>query len=156
MRYLPPWQSAILLAFINFFIFALLGKPWSITTGETHFVAYLENVFYPEHVEANLYFKRYPPLLDWRVFLDFGIVLGAFLGAVLGRDFKIRIARKKTRYLQVFIGGLLMGIGARLALGCNIGHIISGVPQLALSSFLAFISIFVGSYIGTKIILRVI
>ena len=156
MRYLLPWQSAVLLAFLNLFIYASLGKPWSITTGEAHFTAYLENLFFPGHVQGNLYFQKYLPTLDWRVFLDFGIILGAFLGAVLGKDFKIRVPRKKERYIQVFVGGLLMGFGARLAFGCNIGHIISGVPMLALSSFLAFISIFVGSYIGTKILLRIL
>ena len=108
------------------------------------------------HVSSNLYFQKYIPETNWRVILDFGIIAGAFLGAIAGRDFKIRIPQNRWRFLQVFIGGLLMGFGARLAYGCNIGHIMSGVPQLAISSFIALISIAGGAYIGAKIIVRLI
>lgn len=156
MRYLPVWASAGLLAIINVSLFISVGRPWSITTGESHLVAFIENLFIPEHVQGNLYFQEYTPVLEWRVFLDFGIIVGAFIGAVLGRDFKIRIPAKKERFLQVFIGGILMGFGARLADGCNIGHIMSGLPQLAVSSILAFVSIAVGAFIGTKLLLRII
>jgi hypothetical protein len=133
-----------------------MGKPWSITTAESHFTAFLEDLVFPQHVAGNLYFQKYTPELNWRVFLVFGIIIGGSLGALIGGDFKIRIPPKKKRFVQVFIGGVLMGFGARLALGCNIGHIMSGVPQLALSSALAFGGILLGAFIGTKILMRLI
>lgn len=156
MRYTPPWVSAILLAILNVCLFVKIGKPWSITTGESHFIAFIENIFVSQHVQGNPYFQRYPPILNWRVFLDFGIILGAFFGAVIGNDFKIRVPIKKIRFLQVFIGGVMMGFGARLALGCNVGHIASGVPQLALSSLLTFASIVIGAYVGTRLLTRLV
>ncbi len=39
----------------------------------------------------------------------------------------------KTFY-QVALGGILMGFGTGIAYGCNIGHILSGLPHLAISS----------------------
>lgn len=156
MRYTPPWISAIFLAVLNLLLFANIGKPWSITTGESHLTAFIENLVVPQYVQGNLYFQEYPPALNWRVLLVFGIIFGAFYGAVIGRDFKIRIPPKKIRFLQVFIGGVMMGFGARLAYGCNIGHIISGVPQFAVSSLLAFGSIVIGAYLGTKLLMRIL
>ncbi|WP_456475574.1 YeeE/YedE thiosulfate transporter family protein [Candidatus Pyrohabitans sp.] len=156
MRYLSPVKAALLLAMLNLLLYMTLDRPWSITTGESNFVAYVENLFVPEHVANNAYFQRYKPELNWRVYLNLGIILGAFAGAYLGGDFKLRIPRIKLRFLQVFIGGLLMGYGARLAIGCNIGHIMSGVPQLAISSIIAFAAIALGAYIGGKILMRVV
>ncbi len=156
MRYLSPTRAALLLALLNLLLYITLDRPWSITSGESHFVAYVENLFFPEHVAKSAYFQRYVPELNWRVWLNFGIIFGAFIGAYLGNDFKVRIPRVKARFLQVFIGGFLMGYGARLAIGCNIGHIMSGVPQLAVSSIIAFISIAAGAYVGGKILMRVI
>lgn len=156
MRYLSPTRAALLLVLLNLLLYITLDRPWSITSGESHFVAYVENLFFPEHVAKSAYFQRYVPELNWRVWLNFGIIFGAFIGAYLGNDFKVRIPRVKARFLQVFIGGFLMGYGARLAIGCNIGHIMSGVPQLAVSSIIAFISIAAGAYVGGKILMRVI
>ncbi|NOZ58353.1 MAG: YeeE/YedE family protein [Euryarchaeota archaeon] len=156
MRYLSPVVAAVLLAALNVVLYVTLDRPWSITTGESHLVAYIENLFFPEHVSSSLYFRKYIPELNWRVWLNFGIILGAFIGAYLGRDFKIRIPAAKSRFVQVFIGGVLMGYGARLALGCNVGHIMSGVPQMAVSSFLAFGAIAAGAYLGGRILLRLV
>ncbi|GAI03767.1 unnamed protein product [marine sediment metagenome] len=49
--------------------------------------------------------------------------------------------------LQTFIGGCLMGFGAVSSTGCNIGHILSGVPQLSLGSLLAAATIILGAWL---------
>lgn len=149
-------KGGVLIALLNVAIFITLGKPWSITSGEAHFVAYSLNFFSSQHVESNLYFQDYIPEINWRVLLNLGIILGAFLGALVGRDFKVRVPGERKRFYQVFSGGLLMGFGARLAMGCNIGHIISGVPQVAVASLIAFAFIAVGAFIGGKILMRLV
>lgn len=156
MRYLSHLHAGLLIALLNIFLFASIGNPWSITTGESHLVAFVENLFWSSHVAENAYFAKYTPEINWRVVLNFGIIVGAFIGAIYGNDFKIRIPRKKIRFAQVFAGGLLMGFGARLAVGCNIGHIVSGVPQFAVSGLVAALGIALGAYIGTKILMRLI
>jgi uncharacterized membrane protein YedE/YeeE len=54
--------------------------------------------------------------------------------------------------LQFFIGGILVGFGARYANGCTAGHCIMGVSQFAYSSILATIAFFIGGLIGSLII----
>jgi len=55
--------------------------------------------------------------------------------------------------LQLFLGGILVGFGARYANGCTAGHCIMGVSQFASSSIIATIAFFVGGLIGSFLII---
>ena len=74
-------------------------------------------------------------VMTWGGFSWIGLVIGAFLGAKSSGEFSLRIP-SPGRTLQAFLGGTIMGAGAQIGFGCNIGHIFSGWPQLALSSML--------------------
>jgi uncharacterized membrane protein YedE/YeeE len=88
--------------------------------------------------------------LNWFTFLVIGVVIGAAVAAVIAGEFKLR-APDARRLLQQFIGGLVMGIGAVIGTACNIGHILSGIPQLALSSILGGIFIILGCWVAAYI-----
>ncbi|ACI20064.1 YeeE/YedE family protein [Dictyoglomus thermophilum] len=75
-----------------------------------------------------------------------GIIIGAFVSALISKEFKLRVPKDPKTYLQVILGGILMGFGAGVAAGCNIGHILSGLPHLALSSILATIFFVLGNW----------
>ncbi|MGD8544648.1 MAG: YeeE/YedE family protein [Candidatus Bathyarchaeota archaeon] len=83
--------------------------------------------------------------LNWFTFLVIGVVIGAAIAAGIASEFKLR-APDAGRLLQQFIGGLVMGTGAVIGTACNIGHILSGIPQLALSSILGGIFIILGCW----------
>lgn len=91
-----------------------------------------------------------PDKLNWFTFLVIGVVMGATIAAGIAGEFKLR-APNARRLLQQFIGGLIMGIGAVIGTACNIGHILSGVPQLALSSILGGIFIVLGCWVAAYI-----
>jgi len=86
-----------------------------------------------------------PNKLNWFTFLVIGVVIGAAIAAIIAGEFKLR-APDARRLLQQFIGGLMMGIGAVIGTACNIGHILTGIPQLALSSILGGIFIILGCW----------
>jgi uncharacterized membrane protein YedE/YeeE len=88
--------------------------------------------------------------INWIGWLIIGTVVGAFIAALIARELKLRVPPAK-RLLITFGGGLLMGFGAVLSGGCNITHILSGVPQLSLGSFLAGISIILGAWLMSYI-----
>jgi uncharacterized membrane protein YedE/YeeE len=88
--------------------------------------------------------------LNWIAWLIIGTVVGAFIAALIARELKLRVPPAK-RLLITFGGGLLMGYGAVQSGGCNITHILSGVPQLSLGSFLAGISIILGAWLMSYI-----
>ncbi len=87
--------------------------------------------------------------LNWEGAEVLGIIIGAFISAMAAKEFKLRMPRKASTYLQVLIGGIFLGLGASIAGGCNIGHFFTGVPQLALSSILAAVFFVLGNWMMT-------
>jgi uncharacterized membrane protein YedE/YeeE len=80
-----------------------------------------------------------------------GVILGSFAWAVISKGFRIEWFVNFKDFLTHLIGGILMGIGGVLALGCTIGQAITGVSTLAIGSFLAFGGIVFGSAMTMKI-----
>ncbi|HSQ17740.1 MAG TPA: YeeE/YedE family protein [Anaerolineales bacterium] len=89
--------------------------------------------------------------LGWDAFLVIGIIVGAFIAAMIASEFKIRWPGWKM-VVQTLIGGLLMGFGAVTSAGCNVTHILSGLPQLGLGSLLGAISIVIGAWLAAYVI----
>ena len=81
----------------------------------------------------------------------FGIIAGALFWSLVSKSFRIEWFVDFKDFLTHVIGGILMGVGGILALGCTIGQAITGVSTLALGSFIAFGSIVLGSALTMKI-----
>ncbi|QWR77577.1 YeeE/YedE family protein [Candidatus Magnetomonas plexicatena] len=82
----------------------------------------------------------------WSVFMIIGMVLGSFGSARALKEFKIKTTSSGHELVKVFLGGILMGIGAAVGGGCNIGHGLTGVSTLALSSFVTIMFIVLGNW----------
>ncbi|MFV1997578.1 MAG: YeeE/YedE family protein [Acidiferrobacterales bacterium] len=80
-----------------------------------------------------------------------GVIVGSFLYAILSKRFRIEWFRDKKDATYHVVGGVLMGFGGVLAMGCTIGQGVTGVSTLAVGSFLALISIIFGSALTMKI-----
>lgn len=87
---------------------------------------------------------------NWIGLLIIGIVVGGLIAALISKEFKFRVP-KPLVLLQTFLGGLLMGFGAVTSGGCNIGHLLSGVPMLSLGSILAGLSIILGAWAASYV-----
>ncbi len=91
-------------------------------------------------------------LATYEFFFVLGIPLGAFCAAVATKQFSWRVVPIEwaarfgpspiTRLLGAFFGGFILLFGARLAGGCTSGHMLSGISQLAFSSFLFSATLF--------------
>ena len=81
------------------------------------------------------------------------VVVGSFLAAKASGDFRLRWP-KTERLQNPIVGGLLMGVGSRLAPGCNIANLFSGVALLAVHSLLAGAGIVLGTYVMTHWLYR--
>ncbi len=80
---------------------------------------------------------------------NLGIVLGALMAALLAASFKIKKIKSWRQVVAGVLGGLLMGIGARLAIGCNIGAFFSAIPAFSLHGWVFMVFIFLGAIVGS-------
>jgi hypothetical protein len=80
-----------------------------------------------------------------------GMLSGSLAWSLATRTFRLESFRDSEDLVNHLVGGVLMGFGGVLALGCTIGQGISGVSTLALGSFLAFFSIIAGAAATMKI-----
>ena len=87
-------------------------------------------------------------------FLNFGIIAGSATSAIVSREFKLRIPRSPKRYVQSLCGGVIMGYGAGLGLGCTLGAFFSAVPSLALNGWVYAIGLSLGAFLGVQLIKR--
>jgi hypothetical protein len=83
--------------------------------------------------------------------MDLGLVLGAGLAAGLAGRFG-SARRPAPRLLAAgLIGGLLLGYGARIAYGCNIGAMFSGIASTSLHGWLWGAAALLGTPVGVRL-----
>lgn len=85
--------------------------------------------------------------LTWGVIFIIAVPIGAYLSARGLKEFAWKTPRDPKELLTVMLGSLMMGFGATLGLGCNVGQAITGLSTLSVGSFFATISIILGNWI---------
>ncbi|UCG77936.1 MAG: YeeE/YedE family protein [Nitrospirota bacterium] len=81
----------------------------------------------------------------WSAFLVIGTPIGAAISAIALKEFKLK-APGAAEQLRVFVGGLIMGVGAVIGGGCNVGHGLTGFSTLAMASIIATIFTILGNW----------
>jgi uncharacterized membrane protein YedE/YeeE len=156
-----PWPlvgAGLVLALLNVATLLLAGHPWSITYGFGLWgakiaqavgidVASWEFWTWPAQAQA----LNSSVLADTVSVMDFGLVLGAALAAAIAGTFAPKAKLPLGSLLAAVVGGLLMGYGARLSFGCNIGALFSGIATGSLHGWLWFTAAFVGSFGGVAL-----
>ena len=87
-------------------------------------------------------------------FLVCGMCFGSFAAAVGAGEFKLRVPKRPVRYAQSLGGGVLMGYGSGIAMGCTIGALFSAIPSLAVNGWVFGAFLALGAWIGTHMIQR--
>jgi uncharacterized membrane protein YedE/YeeE len=133
----------------------IILSPIGITGPETRIAGNIIAFFFGEEVVlsnsyfSNVMFAHYPFVgLGAEEFLVFSIIFGSFVAALLSKNFKLRFP-KRNRLPYAIIGGLIMGVASRIAPGCNIANLVSGVGGLSIQSFIAVIGMALGIYVVT-------
>ncbi len=175
--YMQPWKAALLLALLGFLSYLVTGMPLGISTAYAKMAAFMERLVLPDHVAGLAFFQELPlnyiipftgtpltggagPNLDGIAFIQFplviGIILGAFVSAVLVREFSIYVRIPARQYISALAGGILLALGSRMTPGCNIWHLFGGLPILAMQSLLFLAGLVPGAWIGTILLSRLI
>ena len=83
--------------------------------------------------------------------MNFGIVLGALAAAGLAGRFAPTWRVPLKSLGAAVVGGLMLGYGARIAYGCNIGAYFSGIASSSVHGWVWFAAAFVGNVLGTRL-----
>ena len=143
-RQWPMWVGGLLFGLLNVFMFAF-EKPWSVADGLRNWGNWAFNSM--DITEITII----NPHLYSTSILNFGIIAGAFASALLAKQFQVRIAPTRE-FLKALVGGSLMGIGASLSFGCNIGGFFSALSALSMSGIAMMVGLILGSLIGLKLL----
>jgi hypothetical protein len=139
----PVWGAALLIAATNVFLFAF-DRPFTASDGVRNWGDWALTGFgvlsRPDLVAPWLYSGS---------LLNLGVIVGALAAALLSREFAIRVP-VIGELVKGALGGAMLGIGAMLALGCNIGGFFSAVSALSLSGFGMMVGLFVGAIVGLR------
>ena len=152
----PIFAGAIALALLNFATLWLAGRPWGITSafalwgGKGLDAAGADLATWHNWGGMTGAVER-SVLFDVTSVMNFGIVLGAMAAAGLASKFKPKFALSAGDIASAVIGGLLLGYGARLAFGCNIGAFFSGIASGSLHGWVWLIAAFAGSMVGVRL-----
>ena len=154
----PLFLGALLLAILNFLMLNVAGHPWSITFAFGLWGAKIADFIGINVANWDFWNFQYPKgALRNSIFADhtsisnFGIILGALIASSLAGSFNNKSEIKPKIILAAIFGGFFMGFGARLAFGCNIGALFSGIASGSLHGWLWFLFAFVGSYFGVRL-----
>jgi uncharacterized membrane protein YedE/YeeE len=155
-----PWPllwGAVALMLVNCATLALAGRPWGVTSAlalwgskvlaslglDVASWPYWSSPARAAELQASVF-------RDATSVMNVGIMLGALGAAGLARRFKPGW-RVPGRSLAAAIGGgLLLGYGARIAYGCNIGAYFSGISSASLHGWLWLVAAFAGNALGTR------
>ena len=153
-----PWPlllAAFMLAALNGLTVVIAGHPWSITWGFTLWGAKLAQSMGWDPATSPFWNGDFASqALSWSLWRDVtsvmngGIILGALLAAGLAGRFAPGFRLPLKSLAAALIGGLMMGYGARIAFGCNIGAFFSGVASTSLHGWLWIACALPGTWIG--------
>ena len=126
----PYWLGGILLGLMNVILLSLTNMTWHVTSG----------------------------FLEWGAgtVLNIGVILGSLAATLLASQFKIKKIKNKKQVITALVGGMCLGYGSKLAMGCNIGAFFSGVPSFSFHGWVFGLFAFLGVGIGIKLLVRFI
>ena len=157
----PLWWGVLGLAVLNLATLLVAGHPWSITYAFGLWGAKLWGVLGGDPGGWVYWSSGYPArslsssvLEDTTSVMDFGIILGALLAAALAGRYAPAMKLPGRRILAAVGGGLLLGYGARLGFGCNIGALVGGIASGSLHGWLWLAAGFCGSIAGVHLRVR--
>ena len=156
-----PWPlllGGISLAVLNWATLVIAGHPWTITWAFTLWGAKAATVLGWDPGASAFWTGGFPAnalaggiLDDTTSVMDIGIMVGALAAAGLAGRFAPVWRIPWRSAAAALAGGLLMGYGARLAYGCNIGAFFSGVASTSLHGWLWIVCALMGVWIGVRL-----
>ena len=154
-------MGAVLLSLFQIVTFATTGNPWGVSGVFANWGEWLfelvggnvDNWYYFSSAGAQAQLEA-GFLNHAGSMRNLGIIFGALFASLMASQFKIKKIKSKKQIVAAILGGLLMGYGARIGFGCNIGALYSGIASLSLSGWVFGLFMFIGAVVGSKLLVK--
>jgi uncharacterized protein len=150
--------GGVIIGLLCVVVFAAGGHPWSVTFGYTVWGAKAATALGLDLSHSAFWQWPGPKralvesvLSDTSSLTDFGMLFGAMAAAAASKPFAMLPWPPVKSLLAAGIGGLLMGCGARLGFGCNIGAFVGGVASGSLHGWIWFLAALPGCLVGIRL-----
>lgn len=100
-------------------------------------------VYYLQHLSS-------PATITFGVVAVVGLLLGSFISTMVRREFQLSLPVGWREWMRTIIGAALVGVGSVLAMGCTVGHGLTGISTLALGSMLSLAAIMLGAWVALR------
>jgi hypothetical protein len=151
-------RAGVVIGLLAAAVFLVSGLPWGITMGLTLWGAQAITMVAPVldatefWAEPGMRAMLHGPLLAMHGSLgDVGLLLGALAAATTTGRLRHGVPLGLRPAIGAAVGGLLLGIGARLSFGCNVGAFLGGVSSGSLHGFAWFLAVLPGCWIGLRL-----
>jgi uncharacterized membrane protein YedE/YeeE len=150
--------GAVIIGVLAIATFLAGGHPWSVTFGFTLWGAKIATLMGAD-LSGSAFWQWPGPqhalgdsvLSDTSSLTDLGMIFGAMAAAAFGKPFARTSWPPARSLMAAAIGGLLMGWGARLGFGCNIGAFVGGVASGSLHGWVWFAAALGGCAVGIRL-----
>ena len=152
-----PYLAGIGLGLVLLAAFVIMGRGLGASGAFSSFVTFGVHTIAAEHAQSNAFYKEYlstpdgNPLNDWLVYEIGGVLIGGLIsGLISGRvrrtvDRSMRVS-VSARMIYAFSGGILIGVGSKIARGCTSGQALTGGALLSVGSWVFMIAVFAAAY----------
>lgn len=147
----PLWAAAVVLGILNAVTLMFRGHPWGITSAFALWASQAAQAMGIDVTHWTYWQGAKSASLHQSIFkdstsvMDFGVMIGAFMASAAGGLFAFSKLPGRV-ILASLIGGFLMGYGARIAFGCNIGAYFGGIASFSLHGWVWMIMGLAGTY----------
>jgi uncharacterized protein len=138
--------------------FLVSGEPWGITMAMTVWAAKAMQVLGINLAATEFWSSGWTaellaaPLLSMHATVsNLSIVLGALLASAAQGRLRHQVALGAAGALGAALGGLCMGVGARLSFGCNVGAFLGGAASGSVHGVVWLLAALPGSWLGIRV-----
>jgi uncharacterized membrane protein YedE/YeeE len=153
----PLWVGEVVLAGLNALVLLTRGSAWGITSAFALWGAKAAQMvgMHPQNwtywqSPDNAAALHHGILTDGTTLTDLGIIVGALVASAVAGSFMLHRRVPWRLAVGAVLGGMLMGFGARLAHGCNIGAYLAGIASFSLHGWVWAAMAVLGTWLGLK------
>ncbi len=164
-QYWNPYVAGVALGLVLLATFYIMGTGLGASGAAARTTAVVSHAVAPDWVESNGLFGTYykagkkHPFVNWIVIEVVGVFIGGIIAVLTARRFKPEIGRGPTasvglRLSLALVGGILSGIGTRLAIGCTSGQALTGGSTMVLGSWVFMMTVFAVAFLAAPLVRR--